>query len=862
MNKKYAIRGNLLFKLVTYIVIFALAFGAVVVAGVCIQGSMALDENGNFSKEKVLKNRLLSDLESNVNYTLNTAYSYIDEINLKTDNFESYDEILEYDADGDGVLDATDLMANLNSVTLLSECTQMEDYERIKEEDYIEIQVEYASGYQVTDGKKVSVSVGNPSNKNSIDPPCNWGETIYCNPTKYIVFSNQYDADEAERVALEGNYATSDYDDESYDESDVTEYMIVDINGEDVTEATSVDVYDDEVAGEDLTGSVSAQRAKNAVLQKRYMYNGMIPEYASVVKSKADGEAVYVLVLHYSEEEALQVQGTGYVNYDKAVSNIVKDNSSISGKINWWATEYTKEFWLGITLLALCAVLSVLSMINAGVKTITYAAEDYDMQAASTLITAGSSAADTLDTTGRNKMAKRKQSIVPNPEIKLWSVEKLPTELVLVAFVAVVISLCFLGIDYYQVAYNYMNDEFSPLFSSNMALIEALGISACFVIALLLANNMIAKAKVRGMFKHSIIISLFKWVYRTCKKGIQKVKSNVSKLTLTWQVILSYVLVTIVEVIIVIAISAFEESATIFICYVIIKIVAIAFLVAFVVQTQELYKCAEDMAKGDLNRKADTRNMFWLFRKHGENLNSISDGIATAVEERMKSEHLKTELITNVSHDIKTPLTSIINYVDLLSQEGLSRETEREYLEVLNRQSLRLKKLIEDLVAASKASTGNVKINFTNVDVNTLLEQAIAEYADKLEASGLSVQLKLDENAPEAVADGQHLWRVFDNLLGNISKYAMPGTRVYVVVKSDEAAVTVEFKNISREPLNISSDELMERFVRGDSSRNTEGSGLGLSIAKSLCTLMKADFDIVIDGDLYKAIIKLNKVEQ
>jgi signal transduction histidine kinase len=501
-------------------------------------------------------------------------------------------------------------------------------------------------------------------------------------------------------------------------------------------------------------------------------------------------------------------------------------------------------------------------MINAGVKTITYVAEDYDMQAASTLITAGSSTADTLDTTGRNKMAKRKQSIVPNPEIKLWSVEKLPTELVLVAFVAVVISLCFLGIDYYQVAYNYMNDEFSPLFSSNMALIEALGISACFVIALLLVNNMIAKAKVRGMFKHSIIISLFKWVYRTCKKGIQKVKSNVSKLTLTWQVILSYVLVTIVEVIIVIAISAFEESATIFICYVIIKIVAIAFLVAFVVQTQELYKCAEDMAKGDLNRKADTRNMFWLFRKHGENLNSISDGIATAVEERMKSEHLKTELITNVSHDIKTPLTSIINYVDLLSQEGLSRETEREYLEVLNRQSLRLKKLIEDLVAASKASTGNVKINFTNVDVNTLLEQAIAEYADKLEASGLSVQLKLDENAPEAVADGQHLWRVFDNLLGNISKYAMPGTRVYVVVKSDEAAVTVEFKNISREPLNISSDELMERFVRGDSSRNTEGSGLGLSIAKSLCTLMKADFDIVIDGDLYKAIIKLNKVEQ
>mgnify|MGYP002563883598 FL=1 len=276
---------------------------------------------------------------------------------------------------------------------------------------------------------------------------------------------------------------------------------------------------------------------------------------------------------------------------------------------------------------------------------------------------------------------------------------------------------------------------------------------------------------------------------------------------------------------------------------------------AYLIQTQELYKCAKEMAEGNLDRKADTSKMFWVFRAHGEHLNQIRDGMSKAVEARIKSEHLKTELITNVSHDIKTPLTSIINYVDLLQKGDMDEKTRQEYIEVLSRQSARLKKLIEDLVEASKASTGNIQINWAEIDANMLLEQAIGEYGDKLDKAGLKVVFTGSDTPAVVMADGQHLWRVFDNLLANISKYAMPGTRVYASVIRGDGEVRMEFKNISRDPLNVSSDELMERFVRGDSSRNTEGSGLGLSIANSLCTLMNARFTISIDGDLFKAAI-------
>ena len=273
-------------------------------------------------------------------------------------------------------------------------------------------------------------------------------------------------------------------------------------------------------------------------------------------------------------------------------------------------------------------------------------------------------------------------------------------------------------------------------------------------------------------------------------------------------------------------------------------------------QMKSLKAAGEKLAAGEFEYKADTKHMYWEFKHHAENLNSIGDGMAAAVEQRMKSERLKTELITNVSHDIKTPLTSIINYVDLLERPHTPEEG-AEYLEVLERQSKRLKKLTEDLVEASKASTGNMSVTLAPTNTLEIINQSLAEYGQRMEAGKLSVLINVPEPAPAVRADGRLLWRVMDNLFNNVVKYAMPETRVYVDVRTSEGNAVISVKNISRAALNVSAGELMERFVRGDASRSTEGSGLGLSIAKSLTELQHGQFSISTDGDLFKAEVKL-----
>ena len=273
-------------------------------------------------------------------------------------------------------------------------------------------------------------------------------------------------------------------------------------------------------------------------------------------------------------------------------------------------------------------------------------------------------------------------------------------------------------------------------------------------------------------------------------------------------------------------------------------------------QMKSLKAAGEKLAAGEFEYKIDTKHMYWEFKHHAENLNSIGDGMAAAVEQRMKSERLKTELITNVSHDIKTPLTSIINYVDLLERPHTPEEG-AEYLEVLERQSKRLKKLTEDLVEASKASTGNMSVTLAPTSTLEIINQSLAEYGQRMEASKLSVLINVPEPAPAVRADGRLLWRVMDNLFNNVVKYAMPETRVYVDVRTSEGNAVISVKNISRAALNVSAGELMERFVRGDASRSTEGSGLGLSIAKSLTELQHGQFSISTDGDLFKAEVML-----
>ena len=267
-----------------------------------------------------------------------------------------------------------------------------------------------------------------------------------------------------------------------------------------------------------------------------------------------------------------------------------------------------------------------------------------------------------------------------------------------------------------------------------------------------------------------------------------------------------------------------------------------------------IHKGIKRMNAGDLQQKIETKYLFGSFKTIAEDLNALADVAAIAAEKQLKSERMKTELITNVSHDIKTPLTSVINYVDLLQQPHTEEEG-TQYLEVLSRQSVRLKKLVEDLMDMSKASSGNITVNVTTVDAVETVNQALGEFSDKLDNAQLTPVFRSPDSQLHMLADGRLTWRVLSNILGNVVKYALPGTRVYIDLLRLDKTVVLSVKNISREELNISAEELTERFVRGDASRNTEGSGLGLNIAQSLMSLQHGNMDVTVDGDLFKVTL-------
>lgn len=267
-----------------------------------------------------------------------------------------------------------------------------------------------------------------------------------------------------------------------------------------------------------------------------------------------------------------------------------------------------------------------------------------------------------------------------------------------------------------------------------------------------------------------------------------------------------------------------------------------------------LRKSARHMAQGNLNYQIDTRYLYGCFKEFAVQLNSLAGAAQVAAERQMKSERMKTELITNVSHDIKTPLTSIINYVDLMKKPH-SEEDHDAYLDVLDRQSQRLKKLIDDLMDMSKASSGNVTIEVGPVDVVEAVNQALGEFADKLARANLTPVFRHPDFPVIMQADGRLVWRVLSNLLNNAVKYALPDTRLYIDLMVLQGNAVLAIKNISRDQLNMDAEELMERFVRGDTSRNTEGSGLGLNIAKSLVELQKGQMHLMVDGDLFKVTL-------
>ena len=291
--------------------------------------------------------------------------------------------------------------------------------------------------------------------------------------------------------------------------------------------------------------------------------------------------------------------------------------------------------------------------------------------------------------------------------------------------------------------------------------------------------------------------------------------------------------------------------------FLVVKVLEILAILAIALNLRTLEKNGKQLSEGDLSTSVDTKRLFGAFRRYGQAMNRLQSGMESAVQEQMRAERMKTELITNVSHDIKTPLTSIVNYVDLLKKEDIPSPAAREYITVLDRQSKRLKKLTEDLVEASKASSGALPVDLQPTDVSVLFSQITGEYQDRLADCHLTLVTQPPAGQPVVLADSKLLSRVMDNLVSNICKYAMPETRVYVSGVTADGQMTMSFKNVSRAELNISPDELMERFVRGDTSRHTEGSGLGLSIARSLVQLMGGTFRLSIDADLFRADVTL-----
>ena len=324
-------------------------------------------------------------------------------------------------------------------------------------------------------------------------------------------------------------------------------------------------------------------------------------------------------------------------------------------------------------------------------------------------------------------------------------------------------------------------------------------------------------------------------------------------LPLIWKTLLGLGLLSILELFGLVC-SFNSEAEMILVLWFLEKLVLVPAVLYLALILRRLQKGGAALAAGDLSYQTNTRGMFWDFKKHGEDLNSIASGMAIAVEDRMKSERMKTELITNVSHDIKTPLTSIINYASLIG-EAPNGPAVPEYAQVLLRQSEKLKRLIDDLVEASKASTGNLDVLLSPCDASVFLTQAAGEYEEKLQAAHLTLVTKQPEKELRIMADGRRMWRIFDNLMNNICKYAQPGTRVYLSLEEKDGKALISFKNTSREALDISEAELMERFTRGDASRTTEGNGLGLSIAGSMAELQGGNLSLTVDGDLFKAVL-------
>ena len=351
--------------------------------------------------------------------------------------------------------------------------------------------------------------------------------------------------------------------------------------------------------------------------------------------------------------------------------------------------------------------------------------------------------------------------------------------------------------------------------------------------------------------------SLVYLIYLGIRKLVLSWMEVFENLSLSWKFLLFEVVLCFLEAGIILILLPMENKTFLLLAVLGgMKLIMLPWIISHGVAMKRVKVVTKELAAGNLESHLEVEKMPRSMRELGENVNAMAGSISVAVEERLKSERLKTELITNVSHDIKTPLTSIINFSDMIQKEKSENEKITEYAEHLHKQSTRLKKLIEDLMEASKASTGNLEVHLEPCDVKVLLGQCLGEFEPRLQEKHLELVVRQGEEQLRIMADNRMLWRVFENLMNNICKYAQADTRVYLSAKEVDGQAQITFKNVSKYALDVAPEELMERFVRGDLSRHTEGSGLGLSIVSSLMELQGGKLKLSTDGDLFKAILE------
>lgn len=438
-------------------------------------------------------------------------------------------------------------------------------------------------------------------------------------------------------------------------------------------------------------------------------------------------------------------------------------------------------------------------------------------------------------------------------EIRLYSFDRMPTEVyVIIGFLAGALILCLpvlvigLAFQNYPTVYTGNSQYYYRNMQTYRSFFAGLSLSGGVMLMMPIYCSLVRRIKAGNLWGRSLVCSIFKM----CREVYEARK-------MSQKILIIFLAYAVLQIILLRNFGGFGTILAI-----LLDVVAILYLLREAAGRQMIQEGLRKIGRGDLEYKIDLTTLRGDNLEMAETVNSVGKGLQAAIQEQMKSERLKADLITNVSHDIKTPLTSIINYVDLIKREKIEDPKIRGYIDILDAKSQRLKQLTEDLVEASKISSGNIRLEFMNLNLNELVQQVNGEFDERFREKNLSLVCSLGNEPLVIRADSRRIWRVLENLYVNVVKYAMPGTRVYVEAVKRNDKIVFSMKNISENPLNINADELTERFIRGDVSRSTEGSGLGLSIAKNLTTLQHGVFRIYLDGDLFKVTIVFEEVRE